>query len=465
MSITQPATSNNKLYVTPTNKYGIIVRDGPGNQYKHIAEAFIGDILEVLEEEAQALSKIGQRGPWLKIRTPQGQDGWVFSRFVQRIAGGTPTPDTPTQPLYLRTTAQDGLYVRSGPGTQFKALTSVRWHQRLETVDSPDQAKASLGKYGEWIQIKTPQGITGWSAAWYLEAFVEPLSWPLGHALVGLHGPAEPWWDRWNEPAYQIVQQGRIEAVKMLAAGELLAKGPEAVTNIVNRLRGLGVRFIMARLLFNFSGPRSPEDFVKAVLPAARCLYERGVEYFEVHNEPNLHTARSPEGMWVAWQNGREFGVFFERVVELLRRDLPRAYFGFPGLSSGFDIPKVRVGSERFLDEADDAIKNSADFICMHTYWGIGSANYLDSIREIRDFCNKYYGKLVFVTEFNNGGANIGKDIKGREYVQFYTEARKLPSNLGGLFSFVLSAAGGDFSHEVWTDSSIAYYVGRRSIT
>ncbi|MBN1312096.1 MAG: SH3 domain-containing protein [Anaerolineae bacterium] len=470
MGLPNTSLSEDKLYVTPTNKYGIIVRDGPGNQYNHIASAFIGDALEVLEEEKQALSKIGQRGTWLNIRTQDRVDGWVSARYVQRVHVGTggetdiPIVTPSTKPLYLHTTAQDGLYVRSGPGSQFRALTTIMPSQRLEPLSDPAEVKDKLGRYGEWIQIKTSQEITGWSAAWYLEEIIEPYVWPLGHALAGLHGPAEPWSNRWDGQAYQIVQQARIEAIKLLASGALLAEGPGAVTDIVNRLRTLGVRFIMARLLDTFSHPKDPEDFVETVLPAARCLFENGVKYFEVHNEPNLHTDRSPEGMWIAWQNGREFGAFFERAVELLRQELPQAYFGFPGLSSGFDIPKVRTNSDRFLAEADEAIRNSSDFICMHTYWGIGGTNYLNSIREIKQFCDKYYSKLVFVTEFNNGGARIGKDIKGREYALFYTEAKKLPSNLGALFSFVLSAARGDFPDEVWVNSPIARYVGERPI-
>jgi hypothetical protein len=478
MTLTQPTGAEEKLYVTPNQKDGIIVRDGPGLQYNFIDTAFIGDRIEVLEDTAQALAKIGQRGPWLKVRTPNGISGWVFARFVQRAtADTTPTPTptpveppvvVPIKPLALHTTAQGGLYVRTGPGSEYHPLTSVLPSQRLEALGAPSDVRAKLGKYGEWIQLKTPQGATGYSAAWYLEEIIEPFVWTLGHALVGLHGPAEPWSDRWDTQAYQIVQQARIEAIKLLASNELLASGPDRVTDVLNRLRAVGVRFFMARLLYAFGEPRTPEQFVEAVLPATRCLFERGVQYFEVHNEPNLNTDGSREGMWVAWQNGREFGAFFEKAVGLLREQLPAAYFGFPAVSSGFDIPKVRANSDQFLSEASDAIKNSADFICMHTYWGIGGTTYLDSINEVKKFCSKYFNKLVFVSEFDNGSATIGKDIKGREYAQFYTEAKKLPANLGALFSFVLSAAEGnnrrDFPDEIWIDSPIAQYVGARSV-
>lgn len=498
MTLTSPP--EDKLYVTPTPRDGLIVRSGPGMQYTHIASTFIGDPLEVIEERTQALSKIGQRGQWLKIRTPDGVVGWVGARFVQRTyptpateptvstepgtsPGSstpatpdttTPVPDTtssttpPAKPVYLRTSSSDGLYVRSGPGSKFKPLTTVMPHQKLEALDAPADVRSKLGKYGEWLEIKTPQGTVGWSAAWYLEEMLEPYVWPLGHALAGLHGPAEPWADKWNDQAFQIIQQGRMEAVKILASADLLVRGEETVTKIIDRLHAVGVGFILARLFFQFDDPHTPQDFVECVAPAARCLFARGVQHFEVHNEPNLHMPGGQEGMWRSWQNGREFGAFFQQAVALLREQLPEANFGFPAVSPGFDIPKVRGDSERFLLEADEAIRQSADFICMHTYWGIDGTNYLDSIRKVRDFCGKYPYKLVFVSEFSNAASRIGKDIKGREYAQFYAEARKLAPNLGGVFCYVLSAGVSngrqDYPDEIWTDSPIAQYVGLRAV-
>lgn len=491
MTLTSPSPED-KLYVMPTPADGLIVRSGPGTQYNHIASAFIGDPLEVLEEASEAIPKIGQRNQWLKVRTEDGVTGWVSTRFVERIGyeppgepappePGTPsipepTPPSTTQPgsgttrrpLYLITTSSEGLYVRSGPGSQFKPLTTAMPNQRLEALGSAGEIRSILGRYGEWVEVKTPQGIVGWSAAWYLDELIEPFVWPLGHALVGLHGPAEPWIEQWNDQAFQIIQQGRIEAVKMLASEGLLNKGEEALTKIVNRLHAVGVHFILARLFCQFGEPHTPQEFVDSVAPAARSLFARGVQYFEVHNEPNLNMPGSKEGMWVSWQNGGEFGAFFQQSVDLLREQLPDAYFGFPGVSPGYDIPKVRANSDRFLTEAAEAIKRSADFVCMHTYWGLDGTNYLDSIRKIRTFCTKHVSKPVFVSEFSNAAPRVGKDIKGREYAQFYAAARKLAPNLCGVFSYVLSAgiSNGrqDFPDEIWTNSPIAQYVGARTV-
>jgi hypothetical protein len=473
MTLPSPSPED-KLYVTPTPSDGLIVRSGPGTQYNHIASAFIGDRLEVLEEPTQALAKIGQRDLWLNIRTPDGVTGWVSTRFVEQLRAEPPVEPTETgsgttrRPLYLYTTSSEGLYVRSGPGSQFKPLTTAMPKQRLEALSPANEVRLILGKYGEWVEVKTPLGIVGWSAAWYLDELIEPYAWPPGYSLVGLHGPTEPWAERWDDQAFQIIQQGRIEAVKMLASDGLLNRGEETLSRIIDRLLASGVYFILARLFFQFDDAHTPQEFVDSVIPAARCLFARGVHYFEVHNEPNLHMPGCQEGMWVSWQNGVEFGAFFQESVDLLRKQLPDAYFGFPGVSPGYDIPKVRANSERFLAEAADAIKQSADFICMHTYWGLDSTNYLDSIRKISTFCAKYVSKPVFVSEFSNAAPRVGKDIKGREYAQFYTAARKLAPNLCAVFSYVLSAgiSNGrqDYPDEIWTNSPIAQYVGARTV-
>jgi hypothetical protein len=70
---------------------------------------------------------------------------------------------------------------------------------------------------------------------------------------------------------------------------------------------------------------------------------------------------------------------------------------------------------------------------------------------------------LILVTEFSNPDDSVGKDLKGQQYAQFYAEAAKLPSNLGALFSFVLSSSSG-FASETWKASQIVDGVGRRPL-
>ncbi len=143
--------------------------------------------------------------------------------------------------------------------------------------------------------------------------------------------------------------------------------------------------------------------------------------------------------------------------------DLSGAFFGFPGLSPvTFIEPQRRYLMSQFLTEADYAVR-TADFVCMHTYWGGDGSTYLDSINQVRAFCQRYVNKLILVSEFANASQNVGKDVKGREYALYYTEAKKLPANLGGLFSYVMTSAG-DYANQTWAGSSIPQTVGTRPV-
>ncbi len=443
-----------KLYVTPVVARGVKVISGAAENFKTLTTVPLGEMVEVLDPEDEALPKIGEKNTWLKVRTARGINGWLSGEFIERVPTGEAPPE-PDDKLYVRTTASDGLRIRSGPSAQHSPVTLVMPSDRMETIGDPRQLRAQLGKRRQWIHVRTPGDITGWGAAWLLEEAPGYFEWPVGHALVGLHGPTDIGEWTWDDEAYHVIHEAKIEAVKLISAGDMGG-------NVVARLRQQGVKFILARLFGRFSEQIPAERFVRENADTALRLYDAGIRYFEVHNEPNLHKPDSPEGMWVMWRNGKEFGDYFLESVRLLKNLMPGAQFGFPGLSPGGDEPNLRADSETFLAQAEAATRE-ADFICMHTYWGPDGSTYLDSIAEVRAYCDRFPNKLIFVTEFSNPSENVNKDIKGREYVQFYTEARELPPNLGALFAFTLSAAEG-FEHETWKGSSIVSRVGSRSL-
>jgi hypothetical protein len=452
----EPPPTGEKVIVTPIVALGADLYAGPGTQYPKLDRLYMGDQIELLEPTAANIANIGKPGIWLKVRTPRGMNGYLESRVVQRAYTGEhrDEPPKPNEPLILHTTADTGLNVRSGPGVQFQPIASVFRPDRLEVVGDANQARANLGKSGQWIQIRTPKGVVGYAGAAFLEVMPPYYIWPVGHSLVGLHGPADPGEWAWDEGAYETVRTAKIQAVKLLA-------GDSITGNVVTRLRQReGVKFVMARLFVKITQPMTAQQFVNQCIDAATRLYDSGVRYFEVHNEPNLHTKDSPEGMWINWQNGSDFGRFFLEVVTIMKRSLPAAQFGFPGVSPGVDVPNVRVSSDVFLQQADSALRR-ADFVCMHTYWGGDGSNFMNSVAQVRKFCDTYPSQLVFVTEFSNSSPNIGKDVKAREYAQFYTEAHKLNPNLGGLFSYVLSSSGG-YQAETWKGSQIPVTVGGR---
>ncbi|NDJ54577.1 MAG: SH3 domain-containing protein, partial [Chloroflexi bacterium] len=449
----EPDFPRDAFYLMTNAKLGLRIRSGAGTSFNVIGTAYIGDRLLVLDDEREARSKLGRSGEWIRIRTPHGRAGYIFAQYAVAYDQFVLTDVT----LYIRTTAPDGTYLRSGPGSQFRPVVKVFPDDSLTVAMDRELALARIGRNNQWIEVLTSDLQRAWAPAWFVEEMPRFRIWPIGHALVGLHGPADPGEWPWTNEAYDAVRNARIESVKVLAAGDIGGR-------VLRQLSLMDdMQFVYARLFARIEKPKTAEEWVDEVVDATLRLYNLGVRYFEVHNEPNLHTDSAPEGMWVNWQNGREFGRWFADVIDILRPLMPGAQFGFPGLSPGQPIDNVRYDPRVFIGQVDQDIRRHADFVCVHTYWGNGSS-YRNALAEVRAYCNRYPEKLIFVSEFSNSNPSIAKDVKALEYVQFFNEAKKLPPNLVVLSAFVLSALDEGFAGEAWLGSPIPLRVGSRSL-
>lgn len=478
------------ISVTPIQP-GVALHAAPDLLSPRIACTDPGDLFDLLRDPEAGLAAIGRYGQWLMVRSwPDRLYGWLPAWQVAEAVAATPgqapltlrdrapalwipavqsppegaaavpPPDpAPGEAVYVRTPYSDGLNLRAGPAIGYARVSTARKNERLRLLGDPAEGLARLGRMDQWVAVEKSGGSRGWVAALFLEPAPVFVSAAPGHALAGLHGPADPGKWPWDEGAFEILREARLPAVKLLAWGDMDG-------DVVQRLRACGVRFVMARLFARFAQVRSETDFVEEVEGSLRALYGAGVRYFEVHNEPNLHHEGSPEGMWVQWQGGKQFGEFLLRVLRILRPRYPEARFGWPGLSPGADLADgqgrpLRYDSARFLEEADYAVR-SCDFICMHSYWG--PDGFERSLAEIEAYCQRYPDKEIIVSEFSNSDPGISKDIKGEQYGRFYTEAAlRLPPNLVALFSFVLSASSG-FGAETWRGSSIASQLARHTL-
>jgi len=277
--------------------------------------------------------------------------------------------------------------------------------------------------------------------------------WPAGRCLAGVHGRAD---GRLEAADFEVVAQARLEAVKLLTS---------AAPEDVDRLRAINPQiFIMVRLFADFRNRVvSAEDFVSWMVGDMRGFYERGVRYYEIHNEPNLR----PEGWTVSWQDGREFGAWWLAVRRGLKALFPQALFGWPGLSpDGFPMPE-RTNDMRFLEAAADAVQ-AADFLGIHCYWrDEAEMNALSGGQGWREYRRRFPEKLLFITEFSNPTPHTSLAAKGEQYARYYQMLRNEPG-LGAAFAFV-SSASADFPHEAWRDergmlTPIVAAVGRRAM-
>ncbi len=276
--------------------------------------------------------------------------------------------------------------------------------------------------------------------------------WEPEQCLIGVNGRSD---GPLTEADYPVIAAARVEAVKLLSSAR-----PENV----DRLRGInGNMFIMVRLFASFQNRHVRSDeFASWVEADMRTFYNKGVRYFEVHNEPNLQQ----EGWKYSWQDGKEFGRWMSDVMNRLKAKFPEAKFGYPGLSPGGNVSGQRMDAYAFLGQGDEAAR-AADFMCCHCYWlDEGGRLAADGGLVYEEYRRRYPDKLLFITEFSNPSDKVDRQAKGQQYVNYYRRLRDLPG-LGAAFSFVLSGSSG-FPNEVWrlengTMTEIPKIVGQRN--
>lgn len=471
------------IYVMPLAPSGIPIYQTAATSSPIAGYVYPGDILMSLEGERDSLSKLGQEGTLLNVTFEKGPiSGWVGAWLVRRVfvntsqppstppPGGTVTPPGATIPpqesgipVYAVTYATSGLNIRKGPGLAFDRVGKATMGMKLLVLGSRAEAIARFCKAGEWIPVRLPNGVDGWGMALWLHRLSNSSSLrikaPVGHALIGLHGPTDPAKWAWTPLAYDVITRARIKAVKLLAAEDMDGEVPQKLAN-------LGVKFVMARVMAKFHTALSPEAVFKDAVPNVSRLYEGGVRYFELLNEPNLNGENSPEGMWVSWQNGTEFAEFFIQLLTKMREKFPEAKFGWPGLSPGPFLASetgrpVRYDAEAFMSEADFAAR-ACDFVCMHAYWGTNGIS--DAVASVRKMCDRYKDRMIVVSEFSNTSTLVSKDTKAAQYLRFYQKGLEMPSNLGPLMAYTLSSSYG-YASETWAGSVIPEIVGGRTFS
>lgn len=110
--------------VTATN--GLNLRSSASISSSVVTVLSTGALLTVTSVESNG---------WLGVRTGSGRTGYVSGEFVEYVSGPTDTPDPEPEPdpdpdgfevgQTVRVTAEPSLRLRSGPGTNYEAITSL----------------------------------------------------------------------------------------------------------------------------------------------------------------------------------------------------------------------------------------------------------------------------------------------------------------------------------------------------
>jgi len=156
---------------------------------------------ELLLTEANAESKIGVQGQWVRVRTPQGQEGFAAAWYLEKVAvvnppvvappvpspvNDAPAPSTPTtSPTTPPTTPPvdsstpvtpprqpdppkvqvivkaNGTSIYNSAAASASVMTTEKAGARLTIVEAVDGAKAKIGVKGKRINVKASNGNRG----------------------------------------------------------------------------------------------------------------------------------------------------------------------------------------------------------------------------------------------------------------------------------------------------------------
>ncbi|HEY1017282.1 MAG TPA: SH3 domain-containing protein [Herpetosiphonaceae bacterium] len=123
------------------------LRSGPGTAFDKAGQLDQGAEIKVL----------ARRDSWLQIETADQATGWVAADLVSLPEGGFELiPEAENVPLpppaLIASTTADNLNLRDGPGTDYVGMTKLDANIEVDL----------LARAGEWFQVQTSDGASGW---------------------------------------------------------------------------------------------------------------------------------------------------------------------------------------------------------------------------------------------------------------------------------------------------------------
>ncbi len=147
------------------------LRSGPATSFSLLGAIESTQALVVLGDSSNARSKIGRQGEWLQVQTADGRQGFVAAWLVRTTGQAAPPGGLVVYPLFL-------LNVRARPEEDANILTVVTPEDKLQVLGEPETARAKVGQEGQWLNVRTANGFTGYAAAWFTSLTKPPPSNP-----------------------------------------------------------------------------------------------------------------------------------------------------------------------------------------------------------------------------------------------------------------------------------------------
>ncbi len=141
----------------------------------------VGCQLTSLELPADVVRKVGVVGSWIKVRDPQGDEGYVAAWYTTTVphVGLGPVEVTPSNPVppveppapdfYVVTTVP-ALALRTQPQVTPETLIKrVPFLTKLLVLETEAEAREKIGGSGQWLKVRDPDHDEGFIAAWFVK--------------------------------------------------------------------------------------------------------------------------------------------------------------------------------------------------------------------------------------------------------------------------------------------------------
>jgi len=157
--------------------------------------------------EADGASKIGAINQWVRVRTPQGQEGFAAAWYLEMVPEATPAPvtepapipvseppisvpatpsttstpsmPTPVEPpkeekedkltvVVSRAVGTSGLRLRKTASKGGALITILKAGTHLPVLEPAQRARAKIGKPNQWLYVRGPSNQRGYVSAEYV---------------------------------------------------------------------------------------------------------------------------------------------------------------------------------------------------------------------------------------------------------------------------------------------------------
>ncbi|NWG33789.1 MAG: SH3 domain-containing protein [Chloroflexi bacterium] len=150
----------------------------------------------LLLTESDGAARVGGVNQWVRVRTPDGREGFAAAWFLEKTPAQSPGPavEAPVTPPVTETPApvssppppampkpkkfvvkvsgevgSAGLRLRKFPSMGGSLVMILKAGTRLTVIEPVNTAKTKIGKPNQWIQVSEPGGKRGYVAAQYVQ--------------------------------------------------------------------------------------------------------------------------------------------------------------------------------------------------------------------------------------------------------------------------------------------------------